>query len=81
MRVTEPGLKFWKDLLTTSKGIEGISYPLNSKRIYQANTKKKMIAGINFFLQSKKRSSDLKMEYYSMEKNARNFYKEIIKSI
>ncbi len=75
------GLVLGSNILTTSKGIEGISYPLNSKRIYLANTKKKMITGINFFLQSKKRSSDLKMEYYSMEKNARNFYKEIIKSI
>jgi hypothetical protein len=75
------GLVLGSNILTTPKGIEGISYPLNSKRIYLANTKKKMITGINYFLQSKKRSSNLKMEYYSMEKNTKNLYREIIKSI
>jgi hypothetical protein len=68
------------NVISTSKGIEGIDF-YSSKKIIVTNQKKKMIAGIYYFLQLKKNKSKNLIQklskYYSMENNTNLLYKDI----
>jgi hypothetical protein len=68
------------NVISTSKGIEGIDF-LPSKKIIITNKKKKMVDGIYYFMKFKnnklKTSCQQLSRYYSMEYNANSLYKDL----
>ena len=68
------------NVISTSKGIEGIEFFLNNNKIIIANTHKKIINSIYHFMKQKpknfKKYSKNYFEYYSMKYNTNVLYRE-----
>jgi hypothetical protein len=68
------------NVISTNKGIEGIDFH-QSKKIIIANQKKKIVAGIYYFMKFKNNKFKSPIQklskYYSMENNANSLYKDL----
>jgi hypothetical protein len=65
------------NILTTTKGIEGINYSNKSSKIIIANNLREMVKGISYFSNKKNKVVKKIDTLYSMKINASSFFKKI----